>query len=41
VPKGRPNALAYVTEFMQEAKASGSVRRAMDRAGMRNLEVAP
>lgn len=41
VPKGRPNALAYVSEFMQEAKASGSVRRAMDRAGMQNLEVAP
>jgi polar amino acid transport system substrate-binding protein len=41
VPKGRPNALAYVTAFMNEAKASGVVRRAMDRAGMRDLEVAP
>jgi polar amino acid transport system substrate-binding protein len=41
VPKGRPQALATVTEFMREAKASGLVRRAMDRAGMRDLAVAP
>jgi polar amino acid transport system substrate-binding protein len=41
VPKGRPNALAYVSAFMQEAKASGLVRRAMDAAGMQALEVAP
>ena len=41
VPKGRSDALAYVTKFMDEAKASGSVRRAMDRAGMPNLAVAP
>lgn len=40
VPKGRPAALAYVTQFMQEAKASGLVRRAMDRAGMHDLKVA-
>jgi polar amino acid transport system substrate-binding protein len=40
VPKGRPGALAYVTAFMQEAKASGAIRRAMDRAGMTMLEVA-
>jgi polar amino acid transport system substrate-binding protein len=41
VPKGRSGALAYVTEFMREAKASGAVRRAMDRAGMSDLAVAP
>ena len=41
VPKGRPQALAAVTEFMNEAKASGAVRRAMDRAGMQALDVAP
>ena len=41
VPKGRPGALAYVTKFIEEAKASGGVRRAMDRAGMANLAVAP
>ena len=41
VPKGHPAALAYVTKFIEDAKASGSVRRAMDRAGMANLAVAP
>jgi polar amino acid transport system substrate-binding protein len=41
VPKGRPQALVYVTKFMNEAKASGLLRRAMDRAGMHALEVAP
>ena len=41
VPKGRPHALATVAEFMQRAKKSGLVRRAMDRAGMQALEVAP
>jgi len=41
VPKGRSAALAYVTEFMNEAKASGLVRRVMDRAGMKDLPVAP
>lgn len=41
VPKGRSGALAYVTEFMREAKASGAIRRAMDRAGMSDLAVAP
>ena len=39
VPKGHQEALAYVTKFIEEAKASGSVR--MDRAGMANLAVAP
>jgi ABC-type amino acid transport substrate-binding protein len=32
IPKNRPNALAYVTVFLESAKASGSVRRAA-RAG--------
>jgi polar amino acid transport system substrate-binding protein len=41
VPKSRPQALAYVTAFMNEAKTSGAVRRAMDRAGMKGLAVAP
>ncbi len=41
VPKGRPQALAGVTAFMQRAKASGLVRRAMDGAGMQALDVAP
>jgi polar amino acid transport system substrate-binding protein len=41
VPKGRPAALAYVTAFVEEAKASGSVRRALDRGGLRSSVVAP
>ena len=41
VPKGKPQALAYVTEFMTRAKKSGLVRRAMDRVGLQALEVAP
>lgn len=41
VPKGRPQALAAVTAFMERAKASGSVRRALDQAGLQELEVAP
>jgi polar amino acid transport system substrate-binding protein len=41
VPKNRPQALAYVTAFLEGAKASGSVRRALDRAGFPNDPVAP
>jgi polar amino acid transport system substrate-binding protein len=41
VPKNRPNALAYVTAFLTDAKESGSVRRALDRAGFPNEPVAP
>jgi len=41
IPKNRPNALAYVTAFLESAKASGSVRRALDKAGFPNEPVAP
>jgi polar amino acid transport system substrate-binding protein len=41
VPKNRPNALAYVTAFIEDAKRSGVVRRAFDRAGLTGAEVAP
>jgi polar amino acid transport system substrate-binding protein len=41
VPKNRPSALAYVTEFLEKAKASGVVRRALDRAGFKDDPVAP
>jgi hypothetical protein len=30
VPKNRPAALAYVSAFTEDAKASGSMRRALD-----------
>ncbi len=41
VQKQRPAALAYVTEFMEDAKASGAVRRAFDNAGFKDAAVAP
>jgi polar amino acid transport system substrate-binding protein len=41
VPKGKAGWLAYVTEFVEEAKASGLVRRAIDRVGPRGVTVAP
>jgi polar amino acid transport system substrate-binding protein len=41
VPKNRPRALAAVTAFMEDAKASGLVRRALDAAGFSDSAVAP
>ncbi len=41
VPKGKPAALAYVSEFIEEAKASGLVRRALDEMGLTSSQVAP
>jgi hypothetical protein len=41
VPKGRPAALAYVSRFIEEGKADGTVRRALDGAGFTDLAVAP
>lgn len=41
VPKGKPAALAYVSDFIEEAKASGLVRRALDEMGLTSSEVAP
>jgi polar amino acid transport system substrate-binding protein len=41
VPPNRPEALAYVSAFMEEAKANGTVRRALDEAGFEGEPVAP
>ena len=41
VPKGKPAALAYVNQFIEEAKASGLVRRALDDVGLKASQVAP
>jgi len=41
VPKGRPQALAYVSEYIEEAKASGLVRKAFDEMGLTSSQVAP
>jgi polar amino acid transport system substrate-binding protein len=40
VPKERPELLPYISEFVEEAKASGLVQRAIDRAGPRGVQVA-
>ena len=41
VPKGHPEALAYVSAFVEEAKASGMVRHALDDMGLTSSQVAP
>jgi len=41
VPKGKAAALAYVTEFMEKAKADGTVRRALDKSGLPDAAIAP
>jgi polar amino acid transport system substrate-binding protein len=41
VPKNRPAALAYVSAFIEEQKASGAVRRAFDAMGLTTSQVAP
>ena len=41
VPKNKPAALAYVSEFIEEAKASGLVRKALDEMGLKASQVAP
>lgn len=41
VPKGRPAALKVFGDFVERAKRSGLVRRALDRAGYTDAEVAP
>ena len=41
VPKGRPEALRYVSAFIEEAKASGLVRKAFDAMNLKNSQVAP
>lgn len=41
VPKGQTARLAYIAEFVEEAKASGLVQRAIEGAGVRGVRVAP
>ncbi len=41
VAKNRPTVLAYVSDFVEDAKASGLIRRALDAAGFPNAAVAP
>lgn len=41
VPKGKAAALAYASRFIAEAKSDGTVRRALDNAGLKSAPVAP
>jgi polar amino acid transport system substrate-binding protein len=41
VPKGKPAGLAFASAFLEEAKQDGSVRRALDNAGLKSSTVAP
>ena len=41
LPKGKAGRLAYLTEFIEEAKASGLVQQAIERGGVRGVQVAP
>ena len=41
VPKGNTGWLAYVSEFIEEAKASGLVRQTIERYGLQGVQVAP
>lgn len=41
VPKGKSEALAYVSQFIEEAKASGLVRKAFDDMSLKTSIVAP
>jgi hypothetical protein len=41
VPKGETGHVAYVSDFLEEAKATGLVKQIIDQANLRGLQVAP
>lgn len=41
IPKGRNEAAQYLRQFIEDAKASGFVARAIEKAGIRGVSVAP
>jgi polar amino acid transport system substrate-binding protein len=41
IPKGRDAGAKYLREFIEDAKASGLVARAIEKAGVRGVSVAP
>jgi polar amino acid transport system substrate-binding protein len=41
VPKGQTERLAYISEFIEQAKASGLVQQAIERAGLPGHRMAP
>jgi polar amino acid transport system substrate-binding protein len=40
VPKGRAGRIAYVSEFIEEAKRSGLIQRTIDQYGLKGIQVA-
>jgi polar amino acid transport system substrate-binding protein len=40
VPKGRAAHIAYVSDFVEEAKSSGLVQQTIDRHGLKGIQVA-
>ena len=41
IPKGRAEGAKYLREFIEDAKASGLVARAIEKAGVRGVSIAP
>jgi polar amino acid transport system substrate-binding protein len=41
IPRGRDAAAEYLHNFIEDVKASGLVSRAIDKAGVRGVSVAP
>jgi ABC-type amino acid transport substrate-binding protein len=41
VPKGNADRIAYLNDFLREAKASGLVQQTIDRYGLKGIKVAP
>jgi polar amino acid transport system substrate-binding protein len=41
IPNGRDDAVKYLRQFVEDAKASGLVARAIEKAGVRGVSVAP
>ena len=41
VPKGQTARLAYLSEFIEQAKASGLVQQAIERSGVPGNKIAP
>jgi polar amino acid transport system substrate-binding protein len=41
LPKSKPDALVYVSQFIDEAIGSGLVRKALDQMGLKSSQVAP
>jgi polar amino acid transport system substrate-binding protein len=41
IAKGQPERLAYLSEFLEEAKASGLIQRLIEQGGLRGFQVSP